>query len=151
MPVASTTCLMVGLDIPVCSHITDTIAREKVRGSANATVRELTYHPFMDEKVPHYLKEWRKFRGMTQQDLADRLETSKSVISDMERGELQLSPKWLRRIAPILETQPGHILDHDPNELDSDIIDIWAHIDLDKRETAINVLKQFVTKTGTNN
>jgi transcriptional regulator with XRE-family HTH domain len=105
----------------------------------------------MDEKVPHYLKEWRKFRGMTQQDLADRLETSKSVISDMERGELQLSPKWLRRIAPILETQPGHILDHDPNELDSDIIDIWAHIDLDKRETAINVLKQFVTKTGTNN
>lgn len=103
----------------------------------------------MDEKVPHYLKEWRKFRGMTQQELADALETSKSVISDMERGELQLSPKWLRRIAPILETQPGHILDHDPNDLDNDIIDIWAHIDVGDRDQAIRVLKSFV-KTGTN-
>jgi transcriptional regulator with XRE-family HTH domain len=104
----------------------------------------------MDEKVPHYLKEWRKFRGMTQQELADALETSKSVISDMERGELQLSPKWLRRIAPILETQPGHILDHDPAELDSDIIDIWSHIDKRDRDQAIRVLRSFV-KTGTSN
>lgn len=102
----------------------------------------------MDEKVPHYLKEWRKFRGMTQQELADRLDTSKSVISDMERGELQLSPKWLRRIAPILETQPGHILDHDPATLDNDIIDIWSHIDLRDRDQAIRVLRSFV-KTGT--
>lgn len=104
----------------------------------------------MDEKVPHYLKEWRKFRRMTQQELADRLDTSKSVISDMERGELQLSPKWLRRIAPILQTQPGHILDHDPESLDNDIIDIWAHIAVTDRDQAIRVLKSFV-KTGTNN
>lgn len=133
-----------------CSHITDTIANEKVRRSLNAPVRELTYHPIMDEKVPHYLKEWRKFRGMTQQELADALETSKSVISDMERGELQLSPKWLRRIAPILKTQPGHILDHDPAEIDNDIIDIWSHIDQRDRDQAIRVLRSFV-KSGTNN
>lgn len=151
MPVASTTCRMDGFDMPPCSHITDTMSTVKVRRSANAAVRDLTYHPDMDDKVPHYLKEWRKFRGMTQQELADALDTSKSVISDMERGELQLSPKWLRRIAPILQTQPGHILDHDPADLDNDIIDIWAHIDVDKRDTALNVLRQFVTKTGTHN
>lgn len=104
----------------------------------------------MDDKVPHYLKEWRKFRGLTQQELADALDTSKSVISDMERGELQLSPKWLRRIAPILQAQPGHILDHDPRELDNDIIDIWAHIAERDRDQAIRVLKSFV-KTGTDN
>ena len=104
----------------------------------------------MDDKTPHYLKEWRKFRRMTQQELADALGTSKSVISDMERGELQLSPKWLRRIAPVLETQPGHILDHDPESLDSDIIDIWARIAATDREQAVRVLSAFV-KTGTNN
>lgn len=87
---------------------------------------------------------------MTQQDLADALETSKSVISDMERGQLQLSPKWLRRIAPILDTQAGYILDHDPNDLDSDIIDIWSHIDARDRDQAARVLRQFI-KTGTNN
>jgi transcriptional regulator with XRE-family HTH domain len=133
-----------------CSHITDTISSQKVRRSLNAPVRELSYHPDMDDKVPHYLKEWRKFRGMTQQELADRLDTSKSVISDMERGELQLSPKWLRRIAPVLQTQPGHILDHDPATIDNDIIDIWAHIEVRDREQAIRVLRSFV-KTGTNN
>ena len=104
----------------------------------------------MDKKPPHYLREWRKFRHMTQQELADALDTSKSVISDMERGELQLSPKWLRRIAPILDTQPGYILDHDPNELNNDIIDIWAHIDAKDRDQAARVLRSFM-KTGTNN
>jgi DNA-binding XRE family transcriptional regulator len=153
MPVASTTCLIDGLDMPPCSHITDMVVNGKVRGSANAAVRELTYHPDMDEKVPHYLKEWRTtkrpgFEPMTQQELADKLDTSKSVISDMERGELQLSPKWLRRIAPILKTQPGHILDHDPADLDSDIIDIWAHIDVGDRDQAMRVLKSFVKNTS---
>lgn len=133
-----------------CTHITDTIANEKVRKSLNAPVRKLTYHPDMDDKVPHYLKEWREFRKLTQQELADALDTSKSVISDMERGRLQLSPKWLRRIAPILETQPGHILDHDPAQLDNDIIDIWSNIEAKDRDQAIRVLKSFV-KTGTHN
>jgi len=104
----------------------------------------------MDDDRPHYLREWRKYRGMTQQALADALETSKSVISDLERGELQLSPKWLRRLSPVLKVQPGYILDHDPNELPTDIVDIWGKIDERDREQAARVLRSFV-KTGTNN
>jgi transcriptional regulator with XRE-family HTH domain len=104
----------------------------------------------MAEKAANNLRAWRKHNGMTQQELADALGTAKSVISDLERGVVQLNDKWLRRLAPVLKTQPGHILDHDPADLDSDIIDIWAHIDLGDRERAINVLRQFV-KTGTDN
>jgi transcriptional regulator with XRE-family HTH domain len=150
MPVASTTCLMVGLVTPPCSHMTDTNSSGKVRLSANALRNELSYIPDVTERPPHYLREWRKFRGMTQQELADALDTSKSVISDMERGELQLSPKWLRRIAPILKTQPGHILDYDPAQVDTDIIDIWSRIDATDRDQAVRVLRSFV-KTGTGN
>lgn len=130
--------------------MTDTISSTKVRVLPNAHFRELTYIADMAERPPHYLREWRKFRGMTQQELADALDTSKSVISDMERGELQLSPKWLRRIAPILKTQPGHILDYDPAQVDTDIIDIWSRIDATDRDQAVRVLRSFV-KTGTNN
>jgi len=100
------------------------------------------------DQLPHFLREWRKFRHMTQQELADAIGTSKTVISEMERGNLQLSPKWLRKIAPVLRTQPGHILDHDPEDLDSDIIDIWASIEERDREQAARVLRSFV-KTGT--
>lgn len=122
---------------------------EKIRASANTLSRPLPYVADMAERPPHYLREWRKFRGFTQDELADAVGTSKSVISDLERGQLQLSPKWLRRLAPLLKTQPGHILDHDPADLDNDIIDIWAHIPLDSREQAAAVLRTFA-RTGTN-
>lgn len=85
---------------------------------------------------------------MTQQELADAVDTSKTVISDIERGRLQLSPKWARKLAPVLKTQPGYLLDHDPNELDNDIIELWSHIADKDREQAARVLRSFV-KTGT--
>lgn len=103
----------------------------------------------MEDRPPNHLRAWRKFNRLTQQELADQLGTAKSVISDLERGVVQLSDKWLRRLAPVLKTQPGHILDYDPSEVDSDIIDIWANIDLRDREQAVRVLRSFV-KTGTN-
>lgn len=107
----------------------------------------------MREGPPHYLKEWRTtrrpgFEPMTQQELADAVDTSKTVISDIERGRLQLSPKWARKLAPVLKTQPGYLLDHDPNELDNDIIELWSHIADKDREQAARVLRSFV-KTGT--
>ena len=103
----------------------------------------------MDERPPNNLRAWRKHNHMTQQELADALGTAKSVVSDLERGVVQLNDKWLRRLAPILKTQPGHILDHDPADLDNDIIDIWSHIAERDRDQAIRVLRSFV-KTGTN-
>ena len=101
------------------------------------------------DRPQHYLREWRHFRHMTQQELADAVGTSKTVISEMERGNLQVSPKWLMKLAPALRTQPGHIIDHDPEELDSDIIDIWAHIPDENRAQAAAVLRTFQRKTGT--
>lgn len=115
----------------------------------NDPVRELAYFPDMEERPPHYLREWRKKSRMTQQELADAIGTTKSVISDLERGNLQLSPKWLRRFAPVLKTQPGFILDKDPDSLDSDVFDIWARIAPEDRAQATRVLESFV-KTGTN-
>lgn len=104
----------------------------------------------MEDQAPNHLRAWRKFNRMTQQELADAVGTAKSVISDLERGVVQLSDKWLRRLAPVLKTQPGHLLDYDPDDLDSDIIDIWAHIDTQDREQAVRVLRSFV-RTGTDN
>ena len=85
---------------------------------------------------------------MTQQELADQLDTTKSVISDLERGVVQLNDKWLRRLAPVLKTQPGHILDHDPADLDNDVIETWTHIPEENRAQALAVLRTF-RRTGT--
>lgn len=99
---------------------------------------------------PNYLQAWRKFRRMTQEELAEKVGTTKAVISLLESGQRPLSAKWLRKIAPVLSTTAGHLLDHDPEELPTDIIDIWSHIDERDRDMARRVLDGF-RRTGTNN
>lgn len=147
MPAALANSVTRGFAITTCSHITDFCATEKIRISTNDPFFFDAYYTDMEETPPHYLKEWRKFRRLTQDKLADAVDTSKSVISDLERGNLQLSPKWLRKLAPVLGTQPGYILDHNPNELDTDVIEIWSRIE-DKAQ-AMKVLQSFA-KDGTN-
>lgn len=102
----------------------------------------------MEEKPPHYLRQWREFRKMTLRDLAKEVGTSPSTISDLENYKLQLSPKWLRRFSPVLDVQEGHLIDHDPESLDTDIIDIWTRIAKDDRPTALRML-EGLARTGT--
>jgi hypothetical protein len=47
----------------------------------------------------------------------------------------------------VLGTRPGHLLEVDPNDVSTDILDIWADIPEDRREQARDVLKAFRTKT----
>ena len=96
---------------------------------------------------PNHLKAWREFRKLSQEELAAKLDTTASQISMLETGERGLSAKWLRRLAPVLGTTPGHLLDHDPNSIDNDVFDIWVGIDQRDRQRALSVLRQF--KSGT--
>src|SRR5687768_8036330 len=100
MPALSITSRMDGFAIAPCSHITDTNASALVRETVNAEDFEWPYYADMPDKPAHYLRQWRHHRKMTQQQLADAIETSKSAISDLETFRLQLSPKWLTRLAP---------------------------------------------------
>lgn len=94
----------------------------------------------------NYLKAWREFRKLTQEELADKAGTTKAVISLLENEKRPLSSKWLRKFAEILDTQPGHILDHDPNDMSADIHDIWSRLGKDDRQRAVRILR---TLTGT--
>lgn len=97
---------------------------------------------------PNHLKAWRDYRGLSQNQLAERVGTNANMIGYLESGERGLSAKWLRRLADALDTTPGHLLDHDPHELPTDILDIWTHIAKRDREQAARVLSSF-TRTGT--
>jgi transcriptional regulator with XRE-family HTH domain len=96
----------------------------------------------------NFLKAWREFRGMTQAKLGEAAGTNGSVISLLESGDRRLSDKWLRKLAPVLRTSQGHLLEHDPNDLPTDILDIWADIPEDRRDQARDVLKAFRAKAA---
>jgi len=86
---------------------------------------------------------------MTQVQLAQIVGTTGAVISLLESGDRGLSDKWLRRLAPALDTKPGHLLEMHPDGLSEDIDEIWVQIPEERRTQAREVLKTFMSaKSG---
>lgn len=117
----------------VCTPSDDTVFT--VCDTANVAVEER-----------NYLRQWREFRKLKQEELAEKAGTTKAVISLLENEKRPLSSKWLRKFAEALDTTPGRILDVDPNETGAEILDIWDHMRTDDRERAVRVLRSL---TGT--
>jgi transcriptional regulator with XRE-family HTH domain len=97
---------------------------------------------------PNHLRAWREFRSLTQSELAEKVDTNANMIGYLESGERGLSAKWLRRLAPALRTTPGMLLDHDPNDLPSDIHDIWVK-GTERERRQITEIARTLVKTGT--
>lgn len=97
---------------------------------------------------PNHLQAWRQFREMSQAELAEAVGTNQNMIAYLESGERGLSAKWLRKLAPALNTTPGMLLDHDPKNLDSDIIDLWSRADTREKRQIADIARTL-TRTGT--
>lgn len=60
----------------------------------------------MDNLIRHY----RKLRGMTQTELAEKLETTTQSVSRLETGVMTLSTDWLERLGAALRVHPIALL-----------------------------------------
>lgn len=129
-------------------HSANPIAIENVCSVRDDFIFAVAHTAYMADDDRNYLRQWREFRKMNQDVLAEKVGTTKAVISLLENEKRPLSSKWLRKLAEALDTQPGHILDHDPNELPADVFDIWEHIDKKDRAQAARVLRTFATGTN---
>lgn len=136
------------MSITASLHTANLIASKNVCRLYNDTDLSMWHHANMESPDRNYLSAWRKFRKMSQEELADQAGTTKSVVSLLENEKRPLSSTWLRKFADILDTQPGHILDHDPANLDNDIVEIWGRIAKQDRKRAASVLRAFM-RTGT--
>ena len=101
------------------------------------------------EEQPHKLKAWRKYRRLTQAELAERVGTSESVVSELENSKAEMSLKWLYRFSKALNTTVGFLVEHDPENLDTDIMEIFANVPDDMKPQAKRTLKAF-QRDGTN-
>lgn len=82
---------------------------------------------------PNNLRAWRMHRKLSQADLAERVvpPTNANMIQYLESGERGLSLKWLRRLADALDTTPGHLADHLPDQAEA--LSFWSK-KYDRRE-----------------
>ena len=104
-----------------------------------------------DTDAGNLLHAWREHRGLTQEELAEKVGTYSGQISLLENGKRQLSVKWLYRLADALDITPGWLVDHHPNDISSDIYDIWGRIPEPKKQHARDVMMTFqhFPKNGT--
>lgn len=90
----------------------------------------------------HYIREWRRFRGLTMEQLADRIGLSHAVVSRIERGLQPYRQDFLEKVAEALRCEPAHLIMVDPLNADDPMM-ILAEMDPAKQAEAGKLLKAF--------
>jgi transcriptional regulator with XRE-family HTH domain len=70
--------------------------------------------PPAQRRSRHFVRAWRKYRGLTQEQLADRIGVSGSNISLLESGKQNYTQRILEELALALGTSPASLLAEDP-------------------------------------
>ena len=97
---------------------------------------------------PNHLKAWRIWRGLSQAELAERVGTNANMIGYLEDGSRGLSLKWLRRLAPALDTNVGMLAQHDPNTIGEDLIELWATLSTRDQRKILEIAKLVISEGG---
>jgi transcriptional regulator with XRE-family HTH domain len=95
----------------------------------------------------HYIRQWRKFRGMTQEQLAERVGVVRAQLSKIETGARKYDQEFLELAAVALGCEITDLLGRDPTQPQS-IMSIWDQVPAESRDQARAVLLTFA-KTGT--
>lgn len=62
----------------------------------------------------HFIREWREFRGLTQERLADELHTTKASVSRIESLKQSYTQDFLEACADVLGVHAGTLLTRAP-------------------------------------
>lgn len=93
--------------------------------------------------VPTYLRAWRKHRGLTQDQLGEKIGVSGSSISQLETGKQGFTDKTLADLSKVLDCSPLALLAHDPSRTDSfwPLFELAEQLRGDDRRRAIKMMR----------
>jgi transcriptional regulator with XRE-family HTH domain len=94
-----------------------------------------------------FFRQWREHRGLTQEQLAERLETSVASISRFESGTQPYTQDVLEAMAEALSTDPASLLMRNPEDPEA-MWSLWDRAKQGERQL-IEELARSVVKTGT--
>jgi transcriptional regulator with XRE-family HTH domain len=102
-----------------------------------------------EERRPrHFIRQWRKFRGLTLEQLAERLHTTHATLSRIETGKMAYTQPLLERLAEELRTDPASLIVRDPSDPEG-LWSIYDTLSPPERQRGAALLR--VLKTGTDN
>lgn len=88
----------------------------------------------------HFIREWREFRDLSQERLADRVDVSRGTISQLENGAIAYTQAMLEALADALSCEPADLINRNPIE-DEQIWSLWKMLSEAQRKQAIRVLR----------
>lgn len=94
-----------------------------------------------------FIRQWRLFRGLTLEQIADRIGTTHATLSRVERGLQPYSQALLEAVADALGCEPADLLVRDPSDPEG-IWTVWDHAKPGERRMIVDLAKT-VTRTGT--
>lgn len=95
-----------------------------------------------------FVREWRKFRNLTLEHLADRLDMTASHFSMLERGQRGYTQETLEAIADALQTDAASLIMRNPMD-DEAIWSIWDAAKGADRQKIVAIARTITGKTGT--
>jgi transcriptional regulator with XRE-family HTH domain len=95
----------------------------------------------------HFIREWRQHRGLTQEMLAERLETTKANISRVESLKQGYTQDFLEACAEALSTEPASLLTRDPTDPEN-VWSVWDQAKPGERRQIVAIAKTLI-RTGT--
>lgn len=88
----------------------------------------------------HYIREWRRFRGLTQAQLGEEVGVSSLTIAKLESGVQPYTERYLLKMAYVFKCSPADLITRDPSQGES-IWSLYEKMDEAQRKTAFDVIK----------
>lgn len=98
-------------------------------------------------KQRHFIKEWRKHRGLTQMQMAERIGIDKSYLSKIENNDRRYDQPFLEAAAEVLQCAPADLIIRDPADPDG-IWSIYDQLTGPQRVQLVEIAKAL-KRTGT--
>jgi transcriptional regulator with XRE-family HTH domain len=95
---------------------------------------------FKPEKPRHFIKEWRKHRGLTLEALAERIGVTHGAISQLERGITSYTQPMLEALAEAMYCEPADLIMRDPTDGEAPW-SLWDGLKPAQKAQAIRVMK----------
>lgn len=105
--------------------------------------------PRLKQKRPvrHFIRQWRKYRGLTQEQLAERIGMTHGAIGQLERGEVDYTQSTLEALAYAMMCQPADLIVRDPYAENWSIMDSLKDIPEADRKRVVEVIES-IRKAG---
>jgi transcriptional regulator with XRE-family HTH domain len=102
---------------------------------------------FKKKTARHFIREWRKHRGLTLEALAERAGMTHGNLSQLERGVINYTQPALEALAKALDCEPADLIMRDPGSEVWSIMDSLLEAPADEQRRIIDVIAAL-RKTG---